>query len=483
MALKTEIDLNAVESGEIMKTKQTTNARKIFIFAIVALAALYALVSAAATGSLPSACNGQWSSCTNAFSDNTNRATATATNTANKSGVWRNYGFSIPASNTIDSVTVRADFFATNFRGYIDVRVSGDGGLTYGQSHIVGGNTAEQSFLIDVSSDLAWTPSMLNNSNFRVNATCHKVGAGTNPGCRLDWLPVNVTYTAPFDFSLSAIPASASIAQAKNASTSVVATLTSGDSRIVALSHTGCPPSAQCSFNVSEGNPTFLANFKVATSPSTPTGTYVVGITGVNDSLTRETNFTVTVTDSFPVASPFANPSSGNAPLAVNFNGTVTGGDAPFTYFWDFNDNSNSTSQNPQHTYTAAGLYNASFTATDFDGDFSSGSVLINVTSTPFDFSVFTIPTGTTIANSTNTTVWVVAFLLSGNSRIVTLSQTGCPPSAMCLFNTTEGNPSFLASLNIATSAATPVGNYTINITGVNDTLVRNAIFTLNVTT
>ncbi len=465
-----------------MTTNQTTNAKKIFIFAIVALTALYALVSATATSSSPSACNGQWSSCTNAFSDNTNRATATATNTANKTGVWGNYGFSIPVGSTVDSVAVRADFFATNFRGYINVRVSGDGGLTYGQSHVVGGNTAEQSFIIDVSSDLSWTPSMLNNSNLKVNATCHKVGTGTNPGCRLDWIPVNVTYTVPFDFSVSANPSAATVVQARSTTTAVTATLLSGDSQSVSLSQTGCPPSATCMFNVTSGSPTFKSNLTVATSSSTPAGTYNVSIIGTGGNLTRETNFTVTVTDSLPIASASANPSSGNAPLTVNFNGTVIGGNAPLTFFWDFLDGTNSTQQNPQHAYTSVGLYNASFTATDFDGDSSSGNALVNVTITPFDFSVLVIPTGATIAQSTNTTPLVVVNLLSGSSRIVALSQTGCPPSAMCSFNTTEGNPSFLASFNIATSADTPIGNYSINITGVNDTLVRSKVFMLNVT-
>ena len=185
---------------------------------VLVLSILAVMVYAVLTSSSPTACSGQWTSCTNAFTIEPSRATAFVTGSTTKSGIWNNYGFSIPSSATIDSVKVRVDFFASKFRGFIKVMVSGDNGITYGPAHIVGGNTVEQTFNIDVTSDLSWTPAKLSNANFRVNVTCFKSGSGTNPTCNLDWLPVNVTYT-PFDFSMSNNPASGSVNQGQSTQT------------------------------------------------------------------------------------------------------------------------------------------------------------------------------------------------------------------------------------------------------------------------
>jgi len=167
---------------------------KIVLLALLALS-LVVLVKASSTQNSPTSCSGQWSNCNNAYSDNSQRATATPTDSANKTGQWRDYGFSITNDSTITNVVVRADFYASNYRGWINVRVSGDGGSTFGPSHKVGGNTAEKAYLIDVTNDIAWTPSKLSNTNLRVNVTCYKNTTGTNPTCRLDWIPVNVTYS------------------------------------------------------------------------------------------------------------------------------------------------------------------------------------------------------------------------------------------------------------------------------------------------
>ncbi len=64
-------------------------------------------------------------------------------------------------------------------------------------------------------------------------------------------------------------------------------------------------------------------------------------------------------------ASAGGSPSTGNAPLTVNFTGSATGGTAPYTYSWNFGDGTTSTTQNPSHTYSAAGTYTATLTVKD----------------------------------------------------------------------------------------------------------------------
>ena len=54
-------------------------------------------------------------------------------------------------------------------------------------------------------------------------------------------------------------------------------------------------------------------------------------------------------------ATASANPTSGSAPLTVQFSVVVSGGTPPYYYFWEFGDSSPySSEQNPTHTYTSS---------------------------------------------------------------------------------------------------------------------------------
>ncbi len=356
---------------------------KLLFIPLLFLFIFFILVTATTVQNSPTACSGSWTNCVNAFADNTNRATTTASSSSNVSGTWTTYGFSLPANAQVTSVRVRADFFASKTNGFIDVRTSDDGGTSYGQLHTAGGNTAEQTFWLDVTNDHAWNATKLDNTNFKVRATCFKKGSGPNPTCNLDWIPVEVNYSVPpapsFDFNVSAAPTSTTVPQAQSAQTTVTVLLLSGNTQTVSLSYAGCPPSTTCSFSPATGSPTYTSTFTAATSSTTPTGTYQLNLTGTDGTLSRTAAYTVTVTDSQPIASASAQPTSGTAPLVVNFTGGVTGGDNPLTYVWDFADTTNSTSQHPVHNFTASGDYNVSFTATDFDGDLSTSYVLVSV--------------------------------------------------------------------------------------------------------
>ncbi|HSY17576.1 MAG TPA: choice-of-anchor tandem repeat GloVer-containing protein [Candidatus Acidoferrales bacterium] len=71
-----------------------------------------------------------------------------------------------------------------------------------------------------------------------------------------------------------------------------------------------------------------------------------------------------------------ASPTSGTAPLTVQFNAPATddGGYPITSWQWDFGDGANSTAQNPTHTYSIAGSYSPSLTAGNAYGGTDSGS-------------------------------------------------------------------------------------------------------------
>ena len=66
----------------------------------------------------------------------------------------------------------------------------------------------------------------------------------------------------------------------------------------------------------------------------------------------------------------------------VNFTTTVSGGQAPYTFQWDFDNDGtiDSNNSNPGHTFTAAGTYTVTLTVTDSANNEDTASLDINVT-------------------------------------------------------------------------------------------------------
>ena len=86
-------------------------------------------------------------------------------------------------------------------------------------------------------------------------------------------------------------------------------------------------------------------------------------------------------TDPAPVADFTASPSTGAAPLTVQFNDAST--NSPTSWSWNFGDGNTSTSQNPSNTYVVAGTYTVALTATNAAGsdpETKTGYITVTVT-------------------------------------------------------------------------------------------------------
>lgn len=83
-----------------------------------------------------------------------------------------------------------------------------------------------------------------------------------------------------------------------------------------------------------------------------------------------------------PVAAATATPDNGVAPLTVSFSsaGCYDPDGTIVSYSWTFGDGTSSTAPNPNHIYTAAGVYQAALVVTDNDGAQSSKTLTITVT-------------------------------------------------------------------------------------------------------
>jgi len=113
-------------------------------------------------------------------------------------------------------------------------------------------------------------------------------------------------------------------------------------------------------------------------------GNYAVRVTVTDDkgaSSFDQVRISVTSTPNLPpTASAQATPTSGTAPLTVNFTGSGTDPDGTVaSYDWTFGDGGTSNMQNPSHTYTSAGNFTARLTVTDDQGATAMATVAITV--------------------------------------------------------------------------------------------------------
>jgi sugar lactone lactonase YvrE len=83
-----------------------------------------------------------------------------------------------------------------------------------------------------------------------------------------------------------------------------------------------------------------------------------------------------------PTAAFSANPTSGNAPLTVSFDGSASSdpNGTIASYAWAFGDSQSGSGAQTSHTYAAAGTYTATLTVTDNDGATGQSSQTITVT-------------------------------------------------------------------------------------------------------
>ena len=152
-----------------------------------------------------------------------------------------------------------------------------------------------------------------------------------------------------------------------------------------------------------------------AANPShtyTSAGTFTVQLTATSacgsDVYTRTGYITVTCTA--PVAAFSGSPTSGTAPLTVNFTDQSTGASS---WSWSFGDSGTSTAQNPSHTYTSAGTYTVALTVTNSCGsdvETKTGYITVSEPSTEYA----TLPYSTGFESGTFDQYW---FTQSSNSE------------------------------------------------------------------
>ncbi len=173
-----------------------------------------------------------------------------------------------------------------------------------------GGYTGTISFSVaglPTGASATFTPTTVTTSGTTTMAvtTTSAVAAGSYPltitgtdGTLTHSAPVTLVVTAPVvgDFTISAAPASQTVAAGSATSYTATITPSGGFTDTVAFSASGLPAGASASFSPGSVPGTGSSTMTVTTTAATAAGTYVVTITGTGSTLTHSTTVTLVVT-------------------------------------------------------------------------------------------------------------------------------------------------------------------------------------------
>jgi hypothetical protein len=312
-----------------------------------------------------------------------------------------------------------------------------------------------------------------------------------------------VTVRVP-NFSLTASPASATINVGQSTPSTISVTAVNGYAGTVNLSvSSGCPTNATCSFNPATATPSASSTLTVATTASTPAGTYTVTVNGadsVNASLTHTTTFAVTVR--VPDFSLTASPASAtinvgqSAPSTISvipvngYAGTVNlsvSSGCPTNATCSFNPATATPSASSTLTVattasTPAGTYTVTVNGVDSVNAGLTHTTTFTVTVSAADFSISANPTSVSVLQGSSKTSTISLTSLNGFNSSVALSVgSTCPSSATCSFSAGTVTPTGSSVLTIAPSTNTPPGTYTVSVTGTGGSRTHSTTVTVTV--
>src|SRR5271163_4959794 len=249
------------------------------------------------------------------------------------------------------------------------------------------------------------------------------------------------------NFSLSASPASVTIAQGTSGASTITVTPENGFTGSVSLSAAGLPSGVTASFN-----PSSTAGTSVLTLTASSTaaiGAVTVSVTGTSGSVTHQTTITLNVnpTGNFTLsASPsslsFIQGASGTSTITVSpqsgFNGSVSlsASGLPSGVTATFNPASTTSASTLTLTASSgAPTGTATVTLTGTSGNLSNATTIsLTVTAAP-SYSLSASPNSLTISQGANAASTITVAPQGGFTGSVSLSASGLPSGVTASFN------------------------------------------------
>jgi len=191
----------------------------------------------------------------------------------------------------------------------------------------------------------------------------------------------------------------------------------------------------------------------------TAAGTYTVTMSATNAVGTSLAPATTTITvssppvDARPVAAFTSSVISGTAPLSVTF--TDSSSNSPTSWAWNFGDGTTSTSQNPTHVFTAAGIYTVTMSATNAVGtSLAPATATITVSSPPNVTTLAVINVALQGTLNVGQEIGSVQFNLSIPPGVTARTNPAPAPAG-------ETASSVVVASGVAATGSTTIGNYT----------------------
>jgi uncharacterized membrane protein len=308
------------------------------------------------------------------------------------------------------------------------------------------------------------------------------------------------------NFSISASPASLSIQQGNQGTSTITTTISGGFNSAITLSASGVPSGTSVSFNPQTipapgaGSSTMT----ITVGSNTPVGTYPITVTGNGGGIQQNTAVTLTVTDP-PNFSISASPASlsvqpgnqGTSTIATTISGgfnsaiSLLASGVPSGTTVSFNPNpipapgsGSSTmtitvgSSTPVGTYPITGTGNGG-------GIQQNTTVTLTVTAQQQpNFAISATPSSLTIQQGNQGTSTITTTISGGFNSAISLSASGVPSGTTVSFNP---NPipapgSGSSTMTITVGSTTSFGTYPITVTGNGGGIQQNVTVTLTVT-
>ena len=171
---------------------------------------------------------------------------------------------------------------------------------------------------------------------------------------------------------------------------------------------------------------TAVLDYEAATSYS-----LTVEVSDETETSTATVTVAVTNVDEAPTASFTALPTSGEAPLTVDFDGTASSDPegTPLTYAWDFGDGTISTEQSPSHVYGTSGTFTASLTVSD-EGSLTSEAVTTDIAISTTNSAPALAAIGDLSATETETASYTITATDAEAEDALSFTATGLPTFA-----------------------------------------------------
>ncbi len=327
------------------------------------------------------------------------------------------------------------------------------------------------------------------------------VGTNSATGDLTPVASLGVTQTP--SFTISASPASLSVQQGNQGTSTITTAISGGFNNAITLSASGAPSGTTVSFNPNpiaapgSGNSTMT----ITVGLSTPLGTYPIIVTGNGGGIQQNATVTLTVSaaPSFTIsASPASlsvqqgNQGTSTITTAISggFNNAITlsASGAPSGTTVSFNPNpipapgsGNSTMTITVGSSTPLGTYPIIVTG-DGGGIQQNTTVTLTVSAAP-DFTIALTPSSVAVPQGLTGNSTVTTAIIGNFNSAITLSASGAPSGTTLSFNPNpiaapgSGN----STMTITVGSSTPLGTYPITVTGNGGGIQQNATVTLTV--